>query len=62
MKIYVEEIYSRAAPGGCQNAGNYGASMYPTAIAKRHGYDQVLWTDCLEHKWLQEVGTMNVFL
>ena len=34
---------------------------YPTAIAKRHGYDQVLWTDCLEHKWLQEVGTMNVF-
>jgi branched-chain amino acid aminotransferase len=64
MKIYVEEKYSRAAPGGvgfAKNAGNYGASMYPTAIAKQQGYDQVLWTDCLEHKWLQEVGTMNVF-
>jgi branched-chain amino acid aminotransferase len=64
MKIYVEEKYSRAAPGGvgfAKNAGNYGASMHPTAIAKQQGYDQVLWTDCLEHKWLQEVGTMNVF-
>jgi branched-chain amino acid aminotransferase len=64
MKIYVEEKYSRAAPGGvgfAKNAGNYGGSMYPTAIAKQQGYDQVLWTDCVEHKWLQEVGTMNVF-
>jgi branched-chain amino acid aminotransferase len=64
MKIYVEEKYSRAAPGGvgfAKNAGNYGGSMYPTAIAKSQGYDQVLWTDCVEHKWLQEVGTMNVF-
>jgi branched-chain amino acid aminotransferase len=64
MKIYVEEKYTRAAPGGvgfAKNAGNYGGSMYPTAIAKQQGYDQVLWTDCVEHKWLQEVGTMNVF-
>ncbi len=64
MKIYVEEKYSRAAPGGvgfAKNAGNYGASMLATAIAKKRGYDQVLWTDSVEHKWLQEVGTMNVF-
>jgi branched-chain amino acid aminotransferase len=64
MKIYVEEKYSRAAPGGvgfAKNAGNYGASMLPTAIAKKRGYDQVLWTDSVEHRWLQEVGTMNVF-
>ncbi|HLX92019.1 MAG TPA: branched-chain amino acid aminotransferase [Puia sp.] len=64
MKIYVEEKYSRAAPGGigfAKNAGNYGGSMYPTSIARRRGYDQVLWTDCAEHKWLQEVGTMNIF-
>lgn len=64
LKIYVEEKYSRAAPGGvgfAKNAGNYGGSMYPTALAKQKGYDQVLWTDCTEHKWLQEVGMMNVF-
>jgi branched-chain amino acid aminotransferase len=64
MRIYVEQKYSRAAPGGvgfAKNGGNYGASMYPTTLAKKQGYDQVLWTDCVEHKWLQEVGTMNVF-
>ena len=64
MKIYVEEKYTRAAPGGvgfAKNAGNYGASMLPTALAKKQGYDQVLWTDAFEHKYLQEVGTMNVF-
>lgn len=64
MKIYVEETYTRAAPGGvgfAKNAGNYGASMHATALAKQQGYDQVLWTDAFEHKYLQEVGTMNVF-
>ena len=64
MKIYVEEKYTRAAPGGVgfsKNAGNYGASMLATAEAKKAGYDQVLWTDAFEHKYLQEVGTMNVF-
>ena len=64
MKIYVEEKYTRAAPGGvgfAKNAGNYGGSMLATATAKKQGYDQVLWTDAFEHKWLQEVGTMNVF-
>lgn len=64
MKIYVEEKYTRAAPGGVgfsKNAGNYGASMLATAEARKAGYDQVLWTDAFEHKYLQEVGTMNVF-
>lgn len=64
MKIYVEEKYTRAAPGGvgfAKNAGNYGGSMLATAMAKKQGYDQVLWTDAFEHKYLQEVGTMNVF-
>ena len=63
MKIYVEETYTRAAPGGvgfAKNAGNYGGSLHASAEAKRKGYDQVLWTDAFEHKWLQEVGTMNV--
>ncbi|MDE3252737.1 MAG: branched-chain amino acid aminotransferase [Bacteroidota bacterium] len=64
MKIYVEETYTRAAPGGvgfAKNAGNYGGSMLATSLAKKQGYDQVLWTDAFEHKYLQEVGTMNVF-
>ena len=64
MKIYVEEKYTRAAPGGvgfAKNAGNYGASLKAAKEARSQGYDQVLWTDAFEHKWLQEVGTMNVF-
>ena len=63
MRIYVEEKYVRAVPGGvgyAKAAGNYGASMYATAQAKRLGYDQVLWTDAFEHKYVQEIGTMNV--
>lgn len=63
MRIYAEEKYVRAVPGGVgfvKAAGNYGLSMYPTAQAKRKGYDQVLWMDAFEHKYIQECGTMNV--
>jgi branched-chain amino acid aminotransferase len=63
MRIYVEEQYVRAVPGGvgyAKAAGNYGAAMYATAQAKKKGYDQVLWTDAFEHKYVQEIGTMNV--
>jgi branched-chain amino acid aminotransferase len=64
MRIWVEEQYTRAAPGGvgfAKAAGNYGAAMYPTAQAKKKGYDQVLWTDATLHKYVQEIGVMNVF-
>jgi branched-chain amino acid aminotransferase len=64
MRIYVEEKYTRAAKGGvgyAKAAGNYGGSMLATAIAKKRGYDQVLWMDAFEHKYVQEIGTMNVF-
>ena len=64
MRIYVEEKYARAVPGGVgyvKAAGNYGAAMYPTAEARKKGYDQVLWTDAYEHKYVQECGTMNIF-
>ncbi|HSQ44142.1 MAG TPA: branched-chain amino acid aminotransferase [Ginsengibacter sp.] len=64
MRIYVEEKYVRAVEGGvgfAKNAGNYGAAMYPSAEAKRKGYDQVLWMDAFEHKYVQECGTMNIF-
>ena len=64
MRIYVEEKYVRAVPGGvgyAKAAGNYGAAMYASAEAKKIGYYQVLWTDAFEDKYVQECGTMNVF-
>lgn len=64
MRIYVEEKYVRAVPGGvgfAKAAGNYGGAMLATAEARKKGYDQVLWTDAYEHKNVQEIGTMNVF-
>src|SRR6187551_2689585 len=64
MRIYVEEKYVRAVEGGvgyAKTSGNYAAAMYATAQAKKQGYDQVLWMDALEHKYVQECGTMNVF-
>lgn len=64
MRIYVEEKYVRAVQGGtgfAKTAGNYAAAMMATQEAKKKGYDQVLWTDAFEHKYVQEIGTMNVF-
>ena len=64
MRIYVEEHFVRAVPGGigfAKAAGNYAAAMYATAEAKKKGFDQVLWMDAIEHKYVQECGTMNVF-
>ena len=64
MKIWVEEKYVRAAEGGvgyAKAAGNYGGAMYVTAEAKKKGFDQVLWMDAKEHKYVQECGVMNVF-
>jgi len=64
MRIYVEEQFVRAVPGGvgfAKTAGNYAASLHPATVAKSRGYDQVLWTDAFEHKYVQECGTMNVF-
>ncbi|MEO8763397.1 MAG: branched-chain amino acid aminotransferase [Ginsengibacter sp.] len=64
MRIYVEEKYVRAVPGGvgyAKTAGNYAAAMYASAESKAKGYDQVLWTDAFEHKYVQECGMMNIF-
>jgi branched-chain amino acid aminotransferase len=64
MRIYVEEKYTRAAPGGvgyAKVAGNYAASLFAAAEARRKGYDQVLWTDANEHRFAEEIGTMNLF-
>ena len=64
IKLYAETKYIRAAEGGtgeAKAAGNYAAAIRPTEIAKSKGYDQVLWLDAVEHKYIQEVGTMNIF-
>jgi len=64
IKLYAETHYIRAANGGtgeAKAAGNYAAAIRPTELAKAKGYDQVLWLDAIEHKYIQEVGTMNIF-
>ena len=63
-KIYVTEDYVRAVPGGtgyCKAGGNYAASLYAGEIAKGMGYTQVLWLDAIERKYVEEVGTSNMF-
>jgi branched-chain amino acid aminotransferase len=63
MKILIEQKYTRATPGGvgfAKNGGNYAASLHPVELAKKKGFDQVLWTDANEHKYVEEVGVMNV--
>lgn len=62
-RVKVETEFIRAAPGGvgyAKCAGNYAASLYPTKLAAEQGYQQLLWTDALEHKYFEESGTMNV--
>lgn len=64
VKVKVEREYVRAAEGGTgfiKSGGNYAASLLPTQNAINEGYNQVLWTDSKEHKYIEEIGTMNVF-
>ena len=64
VKIYVESDYVRAVKGGigfAKTAGNYAASLKAQLEAEKKGYTQVLWLDGVEHKYIEEVGTMNVF-
>ncbi|MGM0589606.1 MAG: branched-chain amino acid aminotransferase [Bacteroidota bacterium] len=64
VKLTTMPEYIRAAQGGTgstKTAGNYAASMYPAKKAKEQGFDQVLWLDAMEHKYVEEVGTMNIF-
>lgn len=62
LKVKVERHYTRAAPGGVGYAkcgGNYGGSLLPFRKAKQEGFDQILWTDAIDHEWFEESGTMN---
>jgi branched-chain amino acid aminotransferase len=63
-KMYVSEEYVRAVRGGIGHvkaAGNYAASLYASRIATNLGYTQVLWLDSAEKKYVEEVGTSNIF-
>lgn len=64
VSLLVAQKYVRAFPGGmgfAKAAGNYAASIKPATIAKEKGFDQILWLDGLEFKYIQECGTMNIF-
>jgi branched-chain amino acid aminotransferase len=65
VKIWVERAFVRAAPGGLgaiKAGANYAASLLAAENARKAGYAQVLWLDAVEHRWLEEVGTMNLVL
>lgn len=64
VKIMVEDRYVRAVPGGTGEAktgGNYASSLKAGLEAKKKGFDQVLWLDGLERRYIEEVGAMNMF-
>lgn len=63
LRLKVETHYSRAAEGGvgfAKSAGNYALSLYPTKLAQEEGFDQLMWTDAKEHKYIEEAGTANL--
>jgi len=65
VKILAADEYVRAVPGGlgaAKTAANYAASLYGAEVAKKAGYTQVLWLDGVQHKYLDEVGTMNIMV
>jgi branched-chain amino acid aminotransferase len=64
MNVVVEEYFTRAPKGGvgsAKAAGNYAASFYPTKQANAKGFQQLIWTDSIEHKYIEESGTMNIW-
>lgn len=64
VKIYVTNNYVRAVKGGVGNvktAGNYAASIMAALEAQEKGYTQVLWLDAIERKYVEEIGTSNIF-
>lgn len=65
VKVYIDKYHVRSVRGGvgtAKCAGNYAASLYPAKVAKDKGFDQNLWIDAVELKYLEETGTSNVFL
>ncbi|MFI9050845.1 branched-chain amino acid aminotransferase [Streptomyces sp. NPDC053427] len=64
VRVWVTDTYSRAAAGGtgaAKCAGNYAGSLLPQAAAQEEGFDQVVWLDPVERRWVEELGGMNLF-
>ncbi len=64
VRVKIETTYSRAFPGGTGEAkcgGNYAGGLYPAKLGQDAGFHQLIWTDGLTHKYIEESGTMNVF-
>jgi len=64
VSLWVTREYVRAAPGGTGEAkcgGNYAGSLIAQAEAMRNGCDQVVFLDAAEHRWVEELGGMNIF-
>lgn len=65
VSVLIEENYSRSANGGVGYAkagGNYAGQFYPTQLAVKKGYNQVIWTDDNTHEYIEEAGAMNIFI
>ena len=65
VKVYASDEYVRAFPGGtgfAKTAGNYARAIKPVEDINKKGYQQILWLDGIEKKYLQEIGTMNIFI
>ncbi|MDP5078771.1 MAG: branched-chain amino acid aminotransferase [Nonlabens sp.] len=65
VRVIIASEYSRAANGGvgyAKAAGNYAASFYPNNLAMQEGYQQIIWTDAATHEYIEEAGTMNIFV
>ena len=64
VRVIFAQNYSRSADGGvgyAKAAGNYAAQFYPTSLAHKKGFQQIIWTDASTHEYLEEAGTMNIF-
>lgn len=64
VTVWLSTEYTRAAPGGtgeAKCAGNYAASLVAQAQAAAEGCDQVVWLDAVEHRWVEEMGGMNLY-
>ena len=64
VTVWLSEDFSRAAPGGtgaAKTGGNYAGGLVAQAQAAEHGCDQVVWLDSHEHRWVEEMGGMNLF-
>jgi branched-chain amino acid aminotransferase len=64
VTVWLSTEFTRAAPGGTGAAkcgGNYAASLVAQAQAAAKGCDQVVWLDAVEHKWVEEMGGMNLY-